>query len=233
MDGKIDGASLGAVVPDGEYEKTGAIRFPVAVDVYPDRLRSRSLNGSAPGRYSDAQSNAIINQLIAQGMRAQLRSSNLLTGQLYVALDFFPDAKRVAVDWSHKPPVVPTLPGGLTAIQESVGRIAQRLERIPFDQLSADLSRSLASLDAALKSSRRLIDQLDANVAPQATRTFAEAERALKSANAVLAEDAPLQSDLHDALRQVAQAARALTVLADYLERHPEAIILGKTKDPR
>jgi paraquat-inducible protein B len=217
-----------------EYDKAGGpIRFPVAVDVYPDRLRSRSIDGSAPGPYSDAQSNAIIDQLIARGLRAQLRSANLLTGQLYVALDFFPEAKRTAIDRSHKPAVVPTMPGGLTQLQETIARIARRVDRIPVDELSADLGRSLKSLDATLKSSRSLIDQLDAQVAPQATRALAEAEQALRSANEVLAQDSPLQTDVHDALGRVAQAARALTILADYLERHPESIIVGKAKETR
>ena len=216
-----------------EYGKAGSIRFPVSVDVYPDRLRARSTNGAWPGRDSDSHGNAIIDRLIAQGMRAQLRSANLLTGQLYIALDFFPEAQRAAVDWSHQPPVVPSVAGGLTEIQATIGRVARRIDRIPIEQISADLSRSLQSLDAALKSTKKLADQVDTQVAPQATRAFAEAEQALKAANAVLAEDAPLQSDLHDALGRVAQAARSLSVLADYLERHPESLILGKAKDTR
>jgi len=216
-----------------EYGKAGSIRFPVSVDVYPDRLRARSTNGAWPGRDSDSHGNAIIDRLIAQGMRAQLRSANLLTGQLYIALDFFPEAQRAAVDWSHQPPVVPSVAGGLTEIQATIGRVARRIDRIPIEQISADLSRSLQSLDAALKSTKKLADQVDTQVAPQATRAFAEAEQALKAANAILAEDAPLQSDLHDALGRVAQAARSLSVLADYLERHPESLILGKAKDTR
>ena len=192
------------------------------------------MNGSLSGRrYNEAESNAIVNNFVAQGMRAQLRSSNLLTGQLYVALDLFPEAKRTGIDWSHKPPVVPTVAGGFTEIQESIGRIARRVDRLPIEQLAADLSRSLHTLDATLNSARQLVGQVDSQVAPQATRTLAEAERALKSANAVLAEDSPLQSDLHDALVRVTQAGRSLTLLADYLERHPESLILGKAKDTR
>lgn len=216
-----------------EYEKVGSpIRFAVAVDVYPDRLRSRSLNGSLVP-LSEAQSNAIIDQLVGHGLRAQLRSGNLLTGQLYVALDFFPEAAHASVDWSRTPAVMPTRQGGLTEIQDTVGRIARRLDRIPVDQLSAELSQSLVSLDATLKSSQKLIDQLDSKVAPQATRTMSEAEQALRSTNLVLAEDAPLQEDVRTALKQVAQSAHALALLADYLERHPESLIRGKAEDPR
>jgi paraquat-inducible protein B len=92
---------------------------------------------------------------------------------------------------------------------------------------------ALVSLDATLKGSQKLIGQLDSQVAPQATRTLGEAEQALRAANAVLAEDAPLQKDVQGALKQVAQSARALAVLADYLERHPESLIRGKAEDAR
>jgi len=217
-----------------EYEKADSpIRFPVLINVYPDRLRSRSLNGSSPGAYSQAKSRAIIDRLVAHGMRGQLRTGNLLTGQLYIALDFFPDASKAAIDWSGTPPVLATLPGGLTEIQDAVGRIARKLDRVPIERLSGELSQALVSLDATLRSSQKLIGQLDSQVAPQATRTLAEAEQALRAANALLAQDAPLQKDVQNALKQVAQSARALAVLADYLERHPESLIHGKPEDPR
>ena len=217
-----------------EYENGGGfIRFPVEVDVYPDRLRSRVRNGSAPRSYSPAQNKLIVDRLVAHGMRGELKTSSLLTGQLYIAMDFYPDVASASVDWSRTPPVVPTVAASLSKIQDTVGRIASKLDRVPIDRLSAQLSQTLTSVDATLKSSRQLIGQLDSEVAPQATRTFNEAEQALRSANAVLAQDAPLQKDAQTALRQVAQSARALAALADYLERHPEALIRGKPEDPR
>lgn len=217
-----------------EYENGGSqIRFPVAIDVYPDRLRSRSLSGPALPAYSEAQSRAIINQLVAHGLRGQLRTGNLLTGQLYVALDFFPETALASVQWARTPPVMPTLPSGLTEIQETVAHIARKLDRVPIQRIFAELSQALVSLDATLKGGQKLIGQLDSQVTPQATRTLAEAEQALKAANAVLAEDAPVQKDVREALKQVAQCAHALATLADYLERHPDSLIRGKPGDTR
>jgi paraquat-inducible protein B len=216
-----------------EYQKGfSRIRFPVEVDVYPDRLWSRSRDGAPADAYSEARSRTIIDQLVAHGMRAQLRTASLLTGQLYVALDFFPDAAAASVEWSRTPPVIPTLPGGLGEIQDTVGRIAKKIDRIPIERLSEELSQALVSLDATLKGSQALIGQVDSQVAPQATRTLAEAEKTLKEANAVLTQGAPIEKDVREALKQVAQSARALALLADYLERHPESLIRGKPEDP-
>jgi len=219
---------------DVEYESGGGfIRFPVEIEVFPDRLRSRVRNGSAPRSYSRPQTKLIVDGLVAHGMRGELKTGNFLTGPLYIALDFYPEAARAAVDWSRDPPVVPTVPGGLGKIQDAVSRIASKLDKVPLDRMSAELSQTLLSVDETLKSSRQLIGQLDSQVAPQATRTFNEAEQALRSANAVLGQDAPLQRDVQDALKQVAESARALAVLADYLERHPESLLRGEAKDPR
>jgi paraquat-inducible protein B len=217
-----------------EYEEGGGlIRFPVEMDVYPDRLRSRVRNGSAPRSYTRVQNKLIVDRLVAHGMRGELKAASLLTGQLYIALDFHPDASVASVDWSRDPPVVPTIPGGLTQLQDSVGRIAGKLDQVPIERLSAQLSQALQSLDATLTSSRALIEHVDSQLAPEASRTLIEAQQTLRSANAVLGQEAPLQKDVHEALRQVAQSARAVAVLADYLERHPEALIRGKPADPK
>jgi len=217
-----------------EYESGGGfIRFPVEVDVFPDRLRSRVNNGSAPRGFPEGQNKLIVDRLVEHGMRGELKTGNLLTGQLFIALDFHPDAARASVDWTRSPPVVPTIPGGLSRIQDTIGRIANRVDRIPVDQLAAQLSQSLATFDATLKSGQGLIGRLDTEVLPQAILTFKEAQNALQSANAVLAQDAPLQKDVQAAMRQVAQSARALATLADYLERHPEALVRGKPEDAR
>ena len=242
----LRGLSIGAPVDFrgiviGEVKSLGVeygkgfsrIRFPVEVDVYPDRLWSRSRDGGPAGPDSEAQSRTIIDQLVAHGMRGQLRAASLLTGQLYIALDFFPDAVAASVDWSRTPPIVPTLAGGLGEIQDTVGRIAKKIDRIPVERLSEELSQALMSLDAMLKGSQALIGQVDSRVAPQATRTLAEAEKTLKEANAVLTERAPIEKNVQEALKQVAQSARALELLADYLERHPESLIRGKPEDPR
>jgi paraquat-inducible protein B len=217
-----------------EYQKGfSQIRFPAEIDVYPERLWSRSRNGKPADAYSEAQNRIIIDQLVAHGMRGQLRAASLLTGQVYIALDFFPDAAAASVDWSRTPPVVPTLASGLGEIQDTVGRSAKKIDRIPIERLSEELSQSLVSLDATLKASQALMGRLDSQVAPQATRTLAEAEKTLKEANAVLTQGAPIEKDVREALKQVAQSARALELLADYLERHPESLIRGKPEDPR
>jgi paraquat-inducible protein B len=155
-----------------------------------------------------------------------LRTGNLLTGQLYIALAFFPNAPKATMDWSVNPPMIPTVPGGLQSLQESVTNLIAKLNKIPFEAIGKDAHQTLRDADALLK-------RLDSEVAPQATQTLVAAKSALDSANNALQPDSALSQSTDDAMKELARTAAAFRALADYLERHPEALIRGKVEDKK
>ena len=85
-----------------------------------------------------------------------------------------------------------------------------------------------STLQRTLKSADALINRLDHELAPEMTETLRTARGTLDRATAMLSEDAPLQQELRDTLRDVSRAAAAVRTLADLLERQPEALIKGK-----
>lgn len=178
-----------------------------------------------------------LQQMIDQGLRAQLRTSSLISGQLYVALDFFRDTPRAAIDWSDARPEFPTKPGALQSWSESAERVMKRLDQLPVEQLITEVRAAVSSLDATLKSTEKLVSGLNQDVRPEikttlgeATRTLSEASRTLTAAQKTLSADAPLQREARDTLKEVGRAAQSLRLLADFLERHPQALLLGKEK---
>jgi paraquat-inducible protein B len=132
------------------------------------------------------------------------------------------------VRWSEQPAVFPTVSNGLDEIQDSVSGIARKLSKVPFDQISYRLLSTLSSLEQTLKSTDQLMRHVDVSIAPQVAATLAEAQAAMKNAKELLAQDAPLQSDLGATLLQLSRAAKSVTALVDYLERHPESLLHGK-----
>jgi paraquat-inducible protein B len=206
----------------------GVFRFPVEINIYPDRMREKYRPGAPRPQVGDAANRALVDQLVSTGMRAQLKTGSLLTGQLFVALDFFPDARKAAVDWRHDPPVLPTTTGDFQAIQDSVASILKKVDKIPLDQLAAELLRTVQTLNRTLADTDLLMRQLNADVAPEAKAALGEARRSLSTAQRVLASDAPLQQELREALHQVSRSAQAVGALADYLERHPDSLLRGK-----
>jgi paraquat-inducible protein B len=177
------------------------------------------------------EDHALMNRMVERGLRAQLKSGNLLTGQLYVSLDFFPNAPKAKMAWNTKPPQIPTTPGSLNELQETLAQILKKIDKIPLDKISAEVQQALQSLDSTIKNADKLIQRVDSTIMPEARATLEEARKTLGAAKQTLSADAPLQHDLREALREVARAAQSLRGLTDYLERHPEALIRGKQEE--
>ena len=208
-------------------ESESEFRFPVGITVYPGRLAAMTSDGS---KVTDDPSvrRARLNKMVEHGLRGQLRSGNLLTGQLYVALDFFPDAAKAQIDWTRTPPVIPTVVGSMTEIQETLSRLARTAEKLPLDQIGADLRQSMRTLNRTLESADKFVKRLDADITPAARAALEEARKTLGTAERTLRADTPLQQNVHETLRELSRAAQAVRTLADYLERHPEALLRGK-----
>jgi len=230
------GVTLGEVVRIGVEFDPKAFNFvqPVEVHLYPDRLRLRSADAgiALPPPVTPAERLKRMQLFVDRGFRAQLRTGNLLTGQLYVAVDFFPDAPKVKVDTSKMPFEIPTIPAPLDDIETAIASIVKKLDRVQYEQISADVRKVLATLDQTLKDTDGLIKRLNAETAPELNRTLESARGTLRSVDAVLAAESPLQADLRDALRELTRAVEAVRSLADYLERHPESLIRGRQEEP-
>jgi paraquat-inducible protein B len=218
-----------------EYDpQAGTLRFPVVVDLYPQRIRGRKSAAtarSAAKKGPESTSRALFDSLVRHGMRAELKVGNLLTGQQYVDLDMHSDAPAEKVWWNEQPAIFPTVTNGLDEIQDSIATIARKLSKVPFDQISYRLLSTMATLEQTLKSTDQLMRHVDGSLAPQVEATLAEAREALKNAKDLMSQDAPLQSDLSATLLQLSRAAKAVTALVDYLERHPESLLRGKPGD--
>jgi paraquat-inducible protein B len=153
-----------------------------------------------------------------------LRTGNLITSQLYVALDIFPKAPPATVDVTGDPLELPTIPNTLDELQLQVADIAKKLDKVPFDEIGTNLN-------SALKNADQLFTRLDKEVVPEARDTLAAAKQTFGSAQATLQQDSPLQSDVHQALQELTRTLQSLNALSDYLERHPESLLRGKTGD--
>lgn len=214
------------------------VTMVVQIRFYPERLKPRSQASSE--QKSIADSHKLLDAMVKKGFRAQLKSGSLLTGQLYVALDFFPEATPARINWGRNPALLPTIGGNMAQFQTSLMKIVQKLEKMPLEELTSDARKTVQSLDATLKSADKLLKNIDTTVVPETRLMMEDVRKTLDGANKALAEvkqtmaaDAPLQVDLRDTLRELGRAAQSLRVLGDYLERNPEALIRGKKEDAR
>jgi paraquat-inducible protein B len=208
----------------------------VEIDFYPERLfRGRVRNGTP-----FPEGTPSLSRLVERGLRAQMRSANLLTGQHYIALDFVAGSRKVSMDVSKTPPEIPTVPGTAQELQATIASIAKKLDSIQYDRIGRDLQ-------GTLQTATRVLNQFERDIAPAARDTMVEAKQAMVEARQALvdarkalasiertaANAEPLPLEASDALREIGRAAQSFRVLADYLERHPEAVIRGKKLDAR
>ncbi len=275
--GSLRGLSVGAPVdflglPVGEV--TGVyidhvpgsqdLRSRVEIVTYQHRfLALQGIQGAAEEKHPPLRDRRgfIQRQVVEKGLRAQLRSASIVSGQLYVALDFFPDVPEARIRWKRDFHEFPVVPSELANIQGRLKSLLVKLDRLPLEEIGNDArmaiasldrtlgrlegetvpqaEQTLATLDRTLRGANRTLERLDGEIVPQAGKTLEELRGAIASAervltntdNAFLVPDAPGQQDLRDAMREIARAARAVRALADYLERNPDALIRGKTRE--
>ncbi len=209
------------------------ISMHVEVSLQPGRLRTPGSKSRLPAGATseDPAFRAFVDQLVAKGLRAQLRNGNLVTGQLYVALDFFPGAAAARPDWAASPPRLPTQRGSLDELQTTLMRIVGKLDKLPIEQIGSDTRKLLASLQRSVDETEALLKRIDKLTDGEVRSTIVEARSAIADTRKLIASDAPLQQDLRASLQELGRAAQALRHLADTLDRHPEALLRGKPEE--
>jgi paraquat-inducible protein B len=230
-----------------EGKELSNIRTPVFIEIEPDRISKSSADPELVDFMEKARTGKVMEILITRGMRAQLETQSLVTGQLAIALDFHPDTPISLVGGDPKYLEIPTIPSTMEALTETikdlpleelVDRILKLVKNADSVVNSPDLKGSISALHEALKSANKLVQNVDGKVGPLISsidKTAVAAQAALKEAKEsldltenVLAEDSPALTELTNALRDISAAARSLSALTDYLQRHPESLLRGK-----
>jgi paraquat-inducible protein B len=229
------------------------ISVPVLIELGSKRIKPRSdAQGAIPAREQ------AIPVLIKRGLRAQLGTQSFVTGQLLISLLFDPE-KPAVFRGDGRIPEIPTVTSPLAEVQERLkdlplqeiaNQVMQAVGSVDRFFASPQLAASVESLNGTLVSLHRLSDDLAGRVGPlvgNADATLASLRRLSDELSAqlgplaqsadeafgTLGPDSPTRYALDDALAELAAAARSIRVLADYLERHPEALLSGKSGGSR
>jgi paraquat-inducible protein B len=218
------GVNIGSVVAvDLGYERQNK-SFPVIVTakLYPRRMGQAYEALAAQGKTESTETLAtFVGTLVTRGLRAQPRLGSLLTGKLYISLDFLPASRRTAFDASIRPLELPTVNGTFQELEASVGRLVKKVDDLPLEQIVADLHTDLKDLHETLS-------ELHAQVLPSAVDTLSALHRTLDSADRILDVESPLQHGLTETLSEARDTLRAVRELADYLYRQPDALLRGR-----
>ncbi len=276
-----------------------ALRIPVFIEIEPGRMTP--MHGVPLDKVlEEAKGHDILDFLVKKGLRATLDFQSLVTGQLFVNFDFYPDKPARYVGYDAGYVEIPT-------VSSSLEQISKTVEKLPIDEIatrvghalegienlinSPQLKEAVASLSQTMKhvesatqnisdqakpllaeigrtlaETQGLVRDLRAQVKPLAAdakeitkgtkelvgtmnsrltglatsmeKTLAAAQLAFKKAEAAfggiegaVGEDSRLRFELSNALKELTTTARSVRALADYLDRHPDALLRGKGGD--
>ncbi len=209
----------------------GDARVRVRLEVQPERILSESA-------IAKTDPMDVARRLVRRGMRAQLQTASYLTGQMVLALDFVQDAAPAELAVNGADVVLPSKSGGLSNILVAAEDIAGKLGRLPLDEIGQNLNGALRSASGAMASVQDLVKKTDAGLTPTLRRlpeittglqeAVAKAGRTFGSIDASYGNNSQFQRELERAMTQVGDTARSIRLLADFLDRHPEALVRGR-----
>ncbi len=221
---KFKGIKIGEVINiELEFDYNAmAFRIPVEIETEPERIGMKGKETIDRKRGMEI--------LVEKGLRAQLKQGNLITGQLFIDLDMYLDGPPSKILYGGKYPEIPTIPTPIEEITKGITRIVDKLEKLPLEQIGKDLRETLAHLNKSTEQLVKLMQNLDETVAPAATDMLERSQTTLMKLDRLLSGESPTGHELKRALAELADAARNISVLADYLGRHPESLVFGKDK---
>lgn len=219
----------------------GMFRAPVQITVEPERIQTVGDKPQSAAEYKE-----VIDQLIEHGLRARLKTSSFLTGQLYVDMDMYPLAPaRYLGDGKGNVQELPTLPNQIDEITDSLQSLLAKVETIPIEQIgirvlgtvegmedlvtSPELKKSMQSIQEASNGINQLVSHLDSSVLPATEEALDEARKTMTDLRDMTAPNSPVRYNLEESLKEISSAARSVRTLTDYLEQNPNALILGKS----
>jgi len=221
---ELRGYKVGKVVDVSlEFDRErGDFRVPVLAELEPQRVKTTG----EPGFQHTFE------QLVARGLRASLQSGNIVFGKLLVSLDFHPDEPPAQADFSGRYPVIPTIRGSIGEIMADARALIEELRRasktINGVLSSKALADSVDDLASILDHVKQISAQIDQTTAPQINAVLSSAEQTLAEAQTMFAARSTTRTEINRLLLELAEAARSIRLLADYIEQHPESIIKGK-----
>jgi paraquat-inducible protein B len=265
-----------------QYDVTKqSLHIPVYIEIDPQKFEI----------VSGERSTKNIQELVARGLRGQLQTVSLVTGQESVNFDFQPDTPMRLVNVQTDVPQLPTVPSDIEQLKVTVSGVLAKISKLPLEQLIALLGDVLQNANQTLKGASDLVADVDAQVKPlsgnaikaatQASLTLLEAQKrlelregeptqnlnetladartlmakldantpqlirtaeqtlrmadvtlnqadaVLKAAQIVISPSSPVYFELVSTLREFKFAAAAVKVVAEYLQRNPNATLTG------
>jgi paraquat-inducible protein B len=235
---EVYGIKIGEVAKiDLIYDTTRKeMRVPVIVSIEPERIANIF---SAIPNLESMEGEPVLKWFVEErNMRAQLKSGNLLTGQLLVDLGFYPQEPKALMEHINGYAVIPSIPASIDQIQESIAKITRNLEKVPLEKIGNDLDLLLKETHGAVREITIAVKEvggfarsLTKETSPLLQSSLVVLQKTLAELQKTLGQDSALNYNANKTLEELALTLRALRELSDAIDRHPQSLLFGKGED--
>jgi len=215
------GVKIGEVVSFSLIGNADAAKFeiPILIKIEPERfmiLPHKNKNSKK------GVNESVLQKLIEKGFRAQLKSGNLITGELYIDLDMYQNVPSATLVKKEGLYVLPAVPGTIESLKSDIQTLLDRLASVPFEEIGKELQMSIKDLRTST------IPKIDATI--QSTDSM------MKNAGTTikvlqknyLDSNAEINKKIIKLIEEMTKTSRSVKNLSDYLERHPDSLLKGK-----
>ena len=203
----------------------GGIVAMVRYQVQPERI-------VGPGTRFFKTDDEAVTAMLNLGLRANLESANLLTGQQTVALEIVHDATPAAISKDGEDFVIPSVEsGGFAGLTSSATDVLNKINTIPFTNIGTSLDAILGSLNKATDGPqlKAAVNNL-ATALATAQKTLVTFDKLAVSVDSGYGNDTKFYRDLDRLLVQTNEAVNSIRAVTDMMSRHPEALIKGRSQ---
>jgi paraquat-inducible protein B len=173
---------------------------------------------------------------VANGMRASLETGNLITGALYINVDWYADQPAAAISEFEGFPVIPTIPSGLGRLEQQVASLLEKLNALPLEPMltkatgtMGTMDGTLASLTATLESLKVILEEDSTRALPdELSQILAELRQTLES----FSPDSAVGESLGSSVFELNQALRNLEELTRSLSAKPNSLLFPTDSPP-
>ena len=208
-------------------------RIPVVIEIDPLLLRTETQERLADPEYQ------FLGGAVARGLRASMKTGNLLTGALFVDLDYYPDAPPEEIVMTGEFKTLPTVSSGLAQLEAKLSAILDKVQALPLEgtvekiatasdeaaRTIAEARRTMLEIEETLAAARATLEDPEFRGLPaELKKTLAE----LQSSVASVGPEGAVQGDLLRTLDELRASLRSLKTLTTTLEDKPSSLIFGR-----
>lgn len=211
----------------------GDPRIPVLIEIDPSLMRPRATQDQSK---SDTD---FIREAVSKGMRAALKTGNLITGSLYVDLDYYEDARPSQITQTGEFLSIPTISSGLAQLEAKVTAILDKLQALPLEQTMAEITATAEEAKTTIVASRATLKEIEATAAaarktlenPEFQELPADLRKSIASLEKSIASvgpDGAIQGDLLRTLDELRASLRSLKSVTNTIDEKPNSLLFGR-----